>query len=157
MVDTTKLFPLDSFVPESTEDDLLFQADVAQAREFLSEQPWCETIQTLRLGLAVPGIVLVAFAEIVPRHDEDPHLWLVVGDVPPAYLVTDYAPNPGRALRVYIDEMLEWVDAVEAGRLVDDLIPVNVAPTAANARALRTRLTLLEQEVLVAYRDDLDA
>jgi len=51
-------------------------------------------------------------------------------------------------LQGYIEEMSAWVEAVRKGELVDDLIPVNAAPTKENASALFTRLRFLEREIL---------
>jgi hypothetical protein len=71
-----------------------------------------------------------------------------VGDIPPAYLSSEYARSPKEALEGYLAEMGVWVKAVENGDAVDDLIPVDGAPTMENARALKSRLTFLESEIL---------
>jgi len=80
---------------------------------------------------------------------------VVVGDVPSAYLVADDAPNPAKALRVYLDEMQRWVDAAQAGKPVVDLIPVNVPPTKEAAAQLQSRLVFLRDKVLSEYAPDL--
>ena len=72
----------------------------------------------------------------------------MVGDLPPAYLVTDSAPDGESALRNYIEEMTTWVNAVSEGRDTDDLIPVNVAPTTDNAFQLMSRLEYISTEIL---------
>jgi hypothetical protein len=41
-----------------------------------------------------------------------------------------------------------WVKAVENGEAVDDLISVNGAPTMGNAKALKSRLSFLQSEIL---------
>ena len=71
------------------------------------------------------------------RRDVDELLWVVVGDIPPAYLVTDDAPDPVAALQAYIREMRRWIEAVRLGRPIADLIPVNALPTAVNATTSR--------------------
>jgi hypothetical protein len=80
---------------------------------------------------------------------------VVVGDLPPAYIAVDDAPNPACALDSYIGAMEDWVDSVKAGRPVDHLIPVNIAPTAENAAKLASRLKFLDEEILSFYADDL--
>ena len=82
-------------------------------------------------------------------------LWVVVGDLPPAYLVTDDVPDALCALRDYIGLMRRWVAAVKAGEPVVDLIPVNAPATLANAEALRIRLDSLEHNILQEYQERL--
>jgi hypothetical protein len=68
-----------------------------------------------------------------------------------AYLVTDNAPDSVSALRVYIDEMMCWVNAIMAGGSTDDLIPVNAAATPANAQDLKSRLGFIREKILNTY------
>ena len=100
-------------------------------------------------GLAIAGVVGVFLCEIEPNsRDVDDVLWVIVGDLPSAYLVTDDSPTAEAALRTYIDLMNEWVGAVKKGDSVDKLIPVNVAPNAEHARMLESRLRFLRERVL---------
>ena len=89
---------------------------------------------------------------IFPRsQDVDECLWVVVGDVPPAYLVTDESRTPAEALRTYISEMRYWVAAVESGKPVNELIPVNAPANPDTAMALKKRLAFLESEILPSF------
>jgi hypothetical protein len=45
----------------------------------------------------------------------------LVDDLPPAYIVTDDAPDPCSALERYIEEMEMWVRAVERGDPIDEI------------------------------------
>jgi hypothetical protein len=155
MPDMTKVFPLESYEAEDDEDRALFLADVAGARELLLSHNWCEAVHHVHFGIAVPGVVFVGLADIEPLGDADPQLWVLVGDIPPAYLVTDDLPNPALALQAYLDHMEAWIDAVEAGENTAALMPVNAPPTSVTALALRTRVAFLRRELLSAYRDDL--
>jgi hypothetical protein len=65
--------------------------------------------------------------------------------LPSAYLVCDGNPNPAAALEGYIHEMSKWVDAVEHGRSVTDLIPTRVDPTPKYATMLKSRLGVLQR------------
>jgi hypothetical protein len=97
-------------------------------------------------------VVAVFLFRIVPKQEGvDEWLWVVVGDLPSAYLVTDDNPTPASALEAYVAEMSAWVDAVENGRPVADLIPVNVPPTRENSQQLRNRLTFLSANVIPRY------
>jgi hypothetical protein len=85
----------------------------------------------------------------------DQWIWVIVGDLPPAYLTTDECPNPATALDGYIGAMLEWVDAAQKGKSVAELIPVNVPATKKHAKMLKTRLEFLDERILSEYQDDL--
>ncbi len=94
--------------------------------------------------------------EISPASsDVDRWIWVIVGDLPTAYVASDDCLTPATALDGYIGEMEEWVDAVESQRPVDDLIPVNTAATPENAVQLKKRLVFLRQHILVLYQEDL--
>jgi hypothetical protein len=110
---------------------------------------WCRRVRAIYEGLQEPGIIGIFLVQIDPaRVGVDEWLWLVVGDVPPAYLVTDDAPTPAAALDTYIVLMDSWVSAVREGRSVDDLIPVNAPPTTEYADMLASRLRILRKTVL---------
>lgn len=127
-----------------------------EALEFLRGFSWCTSVLELYKGISEPGIVGVFLCRIHPARPEvDNWLWVVVGDLPPAYLVTDEAPNPASALDGYVSLMRHWVTAAEQGLPVDDLIPVNVPPTREYAAMLATRLNLLEEHLRAEYADDL--
>ena len=59
-----------------------------QARSFLESFAWCERVTGCVLGFAIAGVLGVFRVELVPAPDRgaDPTVWVVVGDVPPAYL-----------------------------------------------------------------------
>ena len=71
-----------------------------------------------------------------------------MGDVPPAYVVVDDCPTPRDALQMYVEEMHRWISAARDGSSLDDVIPMNVAPTRENADRLNARLDLLKREFL---------
>lgn len=134
--------PLQLDGPESTELE-------RTALEYIRGFTWCEQVRTLFEGLQEPGIIGIFLVEIKPaRADIDAWLWLIVGDLPPAYLVTDDAPTPAAALDTYIALMDSWVRAVREGRPVDDLVPVNAPPTTQYAEMLASRLRILRETVL---------
>lgn len=143
--------PLPEVHWEDEEEAALFASMVDEVRSYLESFSWCDGIRQLHVGLAVPGAVAVFFAEIVPqgeRRDIEDWLWVVVGDLPPAYLVPDEPGSSTEALRRYIEEMREWVRAARAGGPVEDLIPVRVRPTTQSAEMLASRLDFLERHVI---------
>ena len=81
---------------------------------------------------------------ILPARDGvDDWLWVVTGDLPPAYLVMDESPDAASALRAYVREMRQWTDAARSGESVEGLIPVNADPSVENADRLAKRLDFL--------------
>jgi hypothetical protein len=136
-------------IPVANIRDPEVAAMAQDATAFLTAQRWCRAVQTLELGWANAGVVGVFQATIEPAQTEvDPILWVVVGDVPPAYLVLDEAPTWREALEGYVEEMARWVDAVRAGAPLDDVIPVDVSPTTAHADMLASRLAFIRERIL---------
>lgn len=122
---------------------------VDKANAFLDEFAWASNRKNLWVADCIPGVLGIFLVELDPQgRDIDRYIWVVVGDLPPAYLSSEYAKSPKDALDGYMGEMLAWVEAVEKGESTDELIPNNGAPTLANARALRSRLEFLGREVL---------
>lgn len=57
---------------------------------------------------------------------------------------------------VYLGEMNRWVEVVDEGAPVDELLPVNALPTKEDADVLRRRLDFIGEKILMAeYKDDL--
>src|SRR5689334_387913 len=65
-----------------------------EAQDFLSGKPWCKKVGEGYLAWAIAGVVGVFLFRLIPtRDDVDETLWVVVGDLPPAYLVCDNAAD----------------------------------------------------------------
>ena len=127
-----------------------------EAREFLEFYDWCLEIKQSYAGIIYPGIIAVFLFKIEPSKPEvDEWVWVIVGDIPPAYLTVDQCPNPATAIDGYIGAMMEWVAAAQAGKSVANLIPVNVHATAENAELLKARLDFLDEKILADYQEDL--
>ena len=148
-VDFLQVVPLEQMRGDDEEDTRLLSEMAERASQFVCSFAWCSRVVRGWFGSGVGGVVAVFLFEIVPTaKDVDTFLWVVVGDVPPAYLVTDDSKTPREALRAYVEEMREWVDAVRSGGQRDDVIPVNVPPTREWADRLAGRLDLLEKEFI---------
>jgi hypothetical protein len=155
-IDVSRLTPVDSMRGEDDRETREFQELHRKAEDFLGSFAWCGGIKTVRFGFGVSSIVAVFLFEIQPqRLHVDDLLWVVVGDIPSAYLVTDDAPNPAHALQAYFREMRRWVEAVRSGGAVSGLIPVDAPPTSANAEDLTVRLDFIQRNILERYRDEL--
>ncbi len=134
---------------DDAEDTRLLRGLLEEAVGFLAAMSWCKAIEETYFGMGVGGVFGVFLFRIKPaKEGVDEWLWVVVGDLPPAYLVTDLAPNPEKALLTYIREMRRWITAVRKGRSLDDVIPVNAPPTPQYADMLESRVNFLRDEIL---------
>ena len=155
-IDWNSLVPSDQMKGEDRTETIGLKRLLAEATKFLSQFKWCKAIIQSSLGIGVPGVVGVFLFRIEPTSDDvDDLLWVVVGDLPPAYLVTDEAPNPALALDCYVDEMNKWVEAVKAGKPTTGLIPVNASATLEYAKMLQSRLRFLRREILPYFKKQL--
>jgi hypothetical protein len=120
-----------------------------EAENFLLSHKWCKKIVSGKLAWACGKILGVFFFEIEPvSTDVDKELWVITGDIPPAYLVIDDASNWSEALECYINEMDIWVKAVRGKKDVKDIIPVNAPQTEEYANMLEGRLKFIKNEII---------
>jgi hypothetical protein len=140
------LVPEAQITGEDEEDTRLLRELPDEVRAYLVGTGHWTRVERLRFGLGVGGIVGVFLAEAEPAAPQvDREVWVVVGDLPPLYLVTDDIDTPAEALAAYIDHRRAWVSAVRGNHSVADLAPVDVEPTREWAAALATRLDLLAE------------
>lgn len=138
-----------SLIPVETITDLEVKSLADMAANYLSNQPWCRSVRSSYLGYAVPAVLGVFLVQIVPaRSGIDDVLWVVVGDLPPAYLVCDGNPTWREALEGYVFEMERWVAAVRSGGPFEDVLPVHAPRTLEHADSLAGRLRFICDEIL---------
>ena len=148
-VDFSSLTPIRDMKGEDSEDSSLLKIMAKEAQQFLLSFDWCKEIQASWFGLGVGGVCAVFLFEILPATANiDTSLWVVVGDLPSAYLVLDECPTAMKALDAYVELMQEWVDAVQEGNSTEDCIPVNVSATTENADLLKRRLAFIREKLL---------
>ena len=87
------------------------------------------------------------------RPGIDEWLWVVVGDLPSAYLVLDNANCPSEALEGYLEEMFRWVELAKQGRSSKKVIPVNAPANPEFAQMLESRLEVLRNTIVPAFRE----
>lgn len=154
--DFSKVIGWPEYLVAQKENALELNEMYQEARAFLEFYDWCLEIKETFVGILYLGIVGVFLFRILPsRQNVDEWVWVIVGDLPPAYLTMDECPNPATALDGYIGAMQEWVDAAQKGKSIAELIPVNVPATKQNADMLKIRLDFLDKRVLCDYQEDL--
>jgi hypothetical protein len=130
----------------------------AEAEEFVASQRWCQKVLGVRLAWAVAGALGVFQVDLAPAEPGvDSTLWVVVGDVPPAYLVLDESPTWREALRGYVAEMSRWVHAVKHGLPLDDVVPVEAEASIEHAEMLADRLAFIETEIIEAAGGEVES
>ena len=141
------LQPIDQMHGEDAEDTLLLQQMAADAENYLRSQKWCSAAQCRYFGGGVGKVFAVFLCRITPtERGIDPWMWVMVGDVPPAYLPFEDAASPAQAFRQYIDGMSRWVELAQGGEdltSAEGIPPVNVPATPEWAEVLRRRLDML--------------
>lgn len=148
-VDLGSLVHADGLTGEDEEDRALLVEMLEEARSFLRRKKWCRVIKEEYFGYGVGGIIAVFLFHIDnTASPNDEYVWVVVGDLPTAYIVTDASPTPIAAISTYVSLMQEWVDAVLDGRNLTGIYPVDAEPTAQNARDLESRLEFVRTNIL---------
>jgi len=151
-VDTSHLVRVDDMSGEDEQEAELLKEHLGEAHKYLHTFTWCRAIKDEFFGCGVGGVVAVFLFRIDPDEGADEWLWVIVGDLPSAYLVTDEASDACKALSVYCRLMDDWIYAVRTGAALDDVYPVAADPTPENAAMLAARIRLLRDEILPAFQ-----
>jgi len=138
-------------IGEDQEETEQLRAILKEAKEYLLSHKWCRSIRKEYFGLGVGDVVGVFLFEIDGAPGTRDALWVVAGDLPSAYLVTDAAPNATAALGIYCSMMDDWLKAVRQKGDLSEAFPVPVEPTEENAAALEGRINFLRDEIIPAF------
>jgi hypothetical protein len=138
------LIPVTDIVGDDEQDTLLLTKMSYAAVDYISSFAWCETIHNSYFGGGVGGIFAVFFFHIRPgRPEVDPWIWVVVGDIPPAYIPLSDSDSPSDVFRSYIRGMNRWVDMARHGGIDDKargVPPVNLPATPEWAEKINQKL-----------------
>jgi hypothetical protein len=147
---------VDSSLPSSDSTDVATLA--AAAERFLTEQRWCASVLRVTPVFALSGVLGVFRCSLIPSDPAaDAMVWVVVGDLPPAYLVHEPGDSWQDALRGYVEEMGQWVAAARTGSPIEDVIPVNVPATPEYADLLASRLTFIRTRLVEVDPDSVES
>ena len=150
MIDRTKL----KSISEIKNEEVKQLAN--EAENYLLSHSWCSKIETGYHAFSIAGVIGIFLFDIIPSKPEiDETLWVVTGDLPPAYLVIDDADSWQEALYGYVHEMNRWIAAVREGIGLDDTIPVDAEPTIEHAKMLEGRLKFLQKNLINAAPDSI--
>ena len=140
-------------IPDIAGDD---EVDTARLRElavaatsYIQSFSWCPPIKDMYLAYGVGEIVAVFMVEFPSKiQGTDDKLWVVVGDLPNAYLVVEPEDDEAQALERYCELMDQWVDAVRNGGDLRQVFPVSAQPTTEHAEMLSSRIEVLRAEII---------
>ncbi len=126
----------------------------ADASAYIAEFRWAPPIADIHLCFGVGKVIelfLVSFTE--PVDGSDDRLWVVVGDLPSAYLVVNDNDDPRQAMAQYCDLMADWCSAVEQGSDMSEVFPVSAPAALENAGLLRSRIAFIRHDLLGQISD----
>lgn len=143
-----------SIVGDTEEDTLLLRKMAKSARLYIQSFTWCPPIEEIWLAYGIGGIVAVFLIKFTrPVSGGDQLLWVIDGDLPNAYLVTDEIHDAKKALEAYCDLMEEWINSVQEGRDLKNVFPVRAEPTAGSAALLSSRITYILKKIVPTVKN----
>lgn len=145
-----KLVPADQIRGEDDAETRELQDMLQRSRAYLQSHRWCEGVSEAYLGLGIGGVVAVFLFRTKMRTGDEELLWVIEGDLPSAYLVTDSATTAAMALEIYTDLMEDWVGAVRKGSGLQDVFLVDAPADEEHASLLEKRITLLRRDIIPA-------
>ena len=149
-IDTSSFQDESEIQGDDPEDTGLLREMAAEARGYIEDYEWCPPIENFHLALGVGGIVaafLVQFEEVI-EGTEDDALWIIVGDLPTAYVIVEPGDDGEAALGRYCELMEDWAFNVLKGNSLDESFPVAAEATHENAEMLTQRIAFIRTEIL---------
>lgn len=121
---------------------------IKEAQSYILGQSWCLEVENGWLAEEWEGILSVFLFKIKPLNKNvDEYVWIVVGDIPPAYIDIKSAITSSEVLSAYCYIMKDWVETVLSGESVEDCFPINVAPGEKYAQMLLSRIRFIESNL----------
>ena len=148
-VDFKRVIPADHIAGEDQAETRQLREMLHRAETYLRSFKWCPPVVERFLGYGVGGVIAVFLFKLAEKiNGTDDFLWVVEGDVPSAYLVTDNAPDPTSVLEIYCEMMEEWANAVLNGSPLDVVFPVGAPATRDNANMLLSRTRFIREKLI---------
>ena len=121
-----------------------------EAQRYLTSFTWCDKILNGWLVKDWGYMLCIFYFEINPAYGSgaDNFVWIVVGDIPPAYIDIQSATNKLEVLEIYVNLMEEWISNVEQGKSIENCFPINVEPTLKYANMLSSRISIIKSDFI---------
>lgn len=138
-----------NIVGDDDQDTAMLLGMAADAQAYIESFDWCPSISATYLASGVGGIAAVFLFEFPQRiRDTDDQLWVVVGDLPKAYIVVEPNDSPAVVMEKYCGLMEDWIAAVRDGTSLQKVFPVAAEPTPENALSLEKRIAFLLEQII---------
>jgi hypothetical protein len=152
------LTPIDDMEGDCGEETQRLRDMAVKAWNYVTAFNWCPPITGTWFAGGIGGVAALFLFEFETTIDGiGDRVWVVVGDLPSAYVATD-ADNPRTAFDSYCTRMDDWIEAVTVTKDFSNVFPVEAAQTKVSADALRLRLDFLRREIIpFASTESIDA
>jgi hypothetical protein len=134
---------------EDQTETALLRRMLEEATKYISDHSWCVSVLDSYFGGGVGGVFSVFLFHIQPSRSEvDPWIWIMVGDIPPAYLPISDCDSPAEAFHTYLRGMRKWVEYAkkeQTGSEDEEVPPVNLPATPEWADHLGMKLDVLSE------------
>ncbi len=141
--------PVEQMAGEDDEETALLRQMLGEAKSYALSFSWCDAIEDSYFGGGIGKIIAIFLFNIsTQRPDVDPWMWIIVGDIPPAYLPLEDCRSPKEVFDTYVDGMRKWAGLARKGQpgaTAEGVPPVNVPATPEWAEQLESRLRLLTE------------
>ncbi len=124
-----------------------------EAERFVASFDWCRRVRRMYFDRGF-RYAAVFYCKLEARRNADPEVWVIVGDLPPAYLDT-YCKNGAEALVLYCWWLDRWAMAVRNGESVEAFMPIvarssyePVTPSLECAEMMENRVAFIKRNLL---------
>lgn len=152
------LVPIDKMSGEDETDTELLRKMAEDAKQYIAPFSWCETVLDPYFGGGFGGIFAIFFFHIRPSRPEvDPWIWIMIGDVPPAYLPLTDCDSPAAVFRTYFHGMSLWVELARKGQTgtpEQGVLPVNLPPAPEWAEKVNQKLLGLTLTIAPLFTEE---
>lgn len=133
-------------------EELYYDGDIKleeycnQGRNYIKRHIWCERVNNAWLAYHLEGIFAINIFEVSSSNPNvDKYIWVLTGDLPPAYIDIESASYPLEVLSAYTEIMQDWVDTVRNNGNVEECYPIEVEANLKHADMLEYRLNFLRE------------
>jgi len=154
----SELVPATNIVGDDAQDTLLLNKMSEAAQRYIASFSWCDAVLGSYFGGGMGGILAVFFIHIRPsREDVDPWIWVITGDLPPAFIPIADCKSPASAYRSYMRGMTKWVELARKGEAAtpnQGVPPVKLPATPEWAENINQKLYAMTLTVKYCFEGD---
>ncbi len=126
-----------------------------RATAFIKQAGWLRSIEVLYGRLQIDPIFALYLVDCSSNPKMPPYIWVIVGDIPPAFLSTTVNPSAIAAVETYVAELRWWSKTLLEGGDMAECMPILHAdsfrplpPTPKTATMVGERADAVERLIL---------